>query len=312
MAQMRVSSEGLPMTPPQWRIGECVVHRIDELALSGMESLLPKATPDVVGEVGWLQPPHTDGNADLLGSVHAFAIEIDGRRIVVDTGVGNGKTRALADFDHLDTPFPQRLENAGFAPETVDLVITTHLHTDHVGWNTRWEGQRWAPNFPNARYLVSRTEFDYWTGVELGSARHVFADSVHPVRDAGLLDLVDVDPDGEIGPPRDGDPGNEIVPGVSLVPVPGHTPGQVAVRIDSAGSSAVITGDTVHHPVQLAHPGVCSTPDVDPEQAARTRRALLAELADTDTLLFGSHFAPPTAGLVRSDGAGFRLAAAAS
>jgi glyoxylase-like metal-dependent hydrolase (beta-lactamase superfamily II) len=182
----------------------------------------------------------------------------------------------------------------------VDLVILTHLHTDHVGWNTYAHEGAWAPTFPNARYLTVRAEWDYWAGAYLEEARRqMFRDSVHPVRDAGLLDLVDVP-----------DEGTDIAPGIHLLPTPGHTPGHVAVKLHSHAATALITGDCVHHPVQMLRPDIGSCADVDPVQAQDTRRGLLASLADTDTLVLGTHFPPPTDGLVVSDGGSYRFAPA--
>ncbi len=297
------SSSSVPVLPddaPRWAVGDAVVHRIDEVILPPETGpwLLPSATPQLVERAPWLTPSFADEAGNLHIAVHTFAIEIDGLRVLVDTGIGNRKTRANPAWHDLRTSYLDRLIAAGFEPEAVDLVILTHLHTDHVGWNTvPGADGGWRPTFPSARYLTSRREYDYWAGAELeGARRTMFEDSVHPVRDAGLLDLTDVPADGA-----------EVIPGVTLVPAPGHTPGQVSVEITSAGERAVITGDCVHHPVQLAHPGVVSSADVDTDQAARTRHDLLARLADTDTLLFGSHFAPPTAGLVRTDGDAYRL-----
>ncbi|MEU8523781.1 MBL fold metallo-hydrolase [Streptomyces sp. NPDC048577] len=291
----------LPRTPaatggaPRWSVGDAVVHRIDELVLPPETGpwLIPKATPDLVAQVPWLAPDFADSRGTLHLAVHSFAVETGGLRVLVDTGVGNGKSRANPAWDNLDTPYLDHLTSAGFAPESVDIVILTHLHTDHVGWNTRLsDGGRWEPTFPHARYLVSRAEADHWSGAELDeSRRRMLSDSVDPVRDSGQLELVDVPAEGV-----------DVAPGLRLLPTPGHTPGQVAVHLHSAGHSAVITGDCIHHPVQMAHADLCSSVDVDPEQASRTRRSLLARLAGTDTLLLGSHFAPPTAGFVRSEG----------
>jgi glyoxylase-like metal-dependent hydrolase (beta-lactamase superfamily II) len=284
---------------PAWTVGEIVVRRIDEVELAPETGawLLPGATPEVVAGHPWLQPDFAGADRALRLASHSFAVEAGGLRILVDTGVGNGKDRANPAWHRLDTDYLRRLERAGFAPEAVDLVVLTHLHTDHVGWNTRREGGAWVPTFPNARYLADRAEWDHWASAEMdGPRRQMFRDSVHPVAEHGLLDLVDVPADGL-----------EIAPGVTLVPAPGHTPGQVAVRLGSGGAAAVITGDCIHHPVQLAEPGIHSHVDIDPARAGETRRELLAALADTDTLLLGSHFPPPTAGLVRSDGAAYRL-----
>ena len=283
---------------PQWEIGDAMVCRVDELAVSGLADwLLPQATPELVAGTDWLRPSFADDQGGLLGSVHTFAVRIGDLRVLVDTGVGNDKTRPIPFFDHLDTPFLERLTRAGFAPPTVDMVINTHLHMDHIGWNTRLEGGRWVPTFPNARYLVAHAERDYWTEADLEPARRqMFIDSVDPLTETGQLDPVEVPPEGV-----------EVAPGLRLLPTPGHTPGQVAVQLHSAGRSALITGDCMHHPVQLAHPDLCSAVDVDSRQAVRTRRALLAELAGSDTLVLGSHFPSPTAGRVRPDGDGYRL-----
>ncbi|MGK5638183.1 MBL fold metallo-hydrolase [Streptomyces sp. URMC 126] len=294
-----------PAAPASWQVGEVRVHRVDETVLPPDTGpwLLPDATPGVTAEVPWLRPDFTAPNGAPLLSSHTFAFETGGRRVLVDTGIGNGKSRANPAWHRLDTDYAHRLTAAGFPPDSVDLVVLTHLHTDHVGWNTRAAADgSWVPTFPNARYVTSRTEWDYWAG-RWGdmeeSRRRMFHDSVHPIRDAGLLDLLDV----QDGPAV-------LAPGLRLLPTPGHTPGHVALELRSGGSSAVVTGDCVHHPVQLARPHITSCVDTDPGQAARTRRALLASLAGTDALLLGTHFPPPTAGRVTADGAGYRLAPA--
>ncbi|POX37449.1 MBL fold metallo-hydrolase [Streptomyces sp. Ru73] len=289
------------MPDPIWTLGDLTVHRIDETELPPETGpwLLPGATPDVVAAAPWLRPDFARPDHRLRLASHSFALRAGGLRILVDTGIGNGKDRANPAWHHLDTDYLTRLEQAGFPPDSIDLVVLTHLHTDHVGWNTRYRDGAWVPTFPHARYLVAREEWAYWSGVELDAARRqMFSDSVHPVRDHGLLDQVDVPATG-----------TEIAPGVTLVPTPGHTPGQVAVRLTDGGRSALITGDCIHHPVQLNRPGLASCVDIDPDLAVRTRRDLLASLAGSDTLVLGSHFPPPTAGVVRRDGSGYRLVA---
>lgn len=285
---------------PTWAVGDLTVHRIDEVHLPPETGpwLLPGATPQVVSQVPWLRPDFADEQRVLRLASHSFAIDVNGLRVLVDTGIGNGKQRANPAWDNLNSDYLSRLTEAGFSPETVDLVVLTHLHTDHVGWNTLADGASWAPTFPNARYLTSRTEWDYWADVDMDEARHqMFRDSVHPIKDAGLLDLVDVPLQGA-----------DITPGVRLRATPGHTPGQVAVELSSHGESALVTGDCIHHPVQLAHPDLGSCVDIDPAAAARTRRELLGSLSGTRTLLLGSHFPPPTAGHVIPEGDSYRLA----
>ncbi|MEU1486902.1 MBL fold metallo-hydrolase [Streptomyces sp. NPDC005752] len=288
---------------PTWSVGDVAIRRVDEIHLPPQTGpwLLPGAGPEVVARAHWLRPDFADEQSVLRLASHSFAVEVNGLRVLVDTGIGNGKQRANPAWHNLDTDYLGRLTQAGFAPETVDLVVLTHLHTDHVGWNTRERGDSWVPTFPNARYLATRTEWDYWAGVDMDEARcQMFRDSVHPIRDAGLFDLVDVPAEG-----------TEIVPGVRLLPTPGHTPGQVAVEVRSHGESALITGDCIHHPVQLAHPGLGSCVDIDTGEAATTRQRILRSLSGTRTLLLGSHFPPPTGGRVVPQDNAYRLVPAA-
>ncbi|MBQ0878815.1 MULTISPECIES: MBL fold metallo-hydrolase [Streptomyces] len=288
------------MQTPSWTVGDTTVHRIDETLLPPATGpwLLPGATPEVVTRQDWLRPDFADDDGVLRLGSHSFALTTGGLRVVVDTGIGNGKTRANPAWHDLRTDYPLRLTAAGFPPDTVDLVILTHLHTDHVGWNTTRTDDGWVPTFPNARYVVSRAERDFWAGYAMDEPRRqMFRDSVHPVEDAGLLDAVEVPAEG-----------TDLAPGLRLLPTPGHTPGHVAVRVGGPGGGALVTGDCVHHPVQLAHPALGSCVDIDPALAASTRRSLLASLAGTDTLVLGTHFPPPTAGRVVADGDAYRLA----
>ncbi|WP_049653927.1 MBL fold metallo-hydrolase [Kitasatospora sp. MY 5-36] len=290
----------MPNTPtPSWTVGDLTVHRVDEVPLPPATGpwLLPDATPELVAGQDWLRPDFADADGVLRLDSHSFAVVVDGLRVLVDTGIGNGKQRANPAWHDLRTDYPERLAAAGFPPDSVDLVVLTHLHADHVGWNTRQVDGAWEPTFPGARYLTTRAEREFWAGYPMDEARaQLFRDSVLPVERAGLLDLVDVPAEGL-----------RIVPGLRLLPTPGHTPGHVAVELTSRGRTALITGDCLHHPVQLAHPAIGACVDIDPRQSAATRRALLASLAGTDTLLLGTHFAPPTAGHVLADGEAYRL-----
>ncbi|GGR71343.1 MBL fold metallo-hydrolase [Streptomyces eurythermus] len=289
-----------PTAVPSWTVGDLLVHRVDEVLLPPATGpwLLPGATPDLVAGQDWLRPHFADDAGVLRLDSHSFAFTVGGRRVLVDTGIGNGKERANPAWHDLDTDYLERLTAAGFPPDSVDLVILTHLHADHVGWNTRKVNGEWVPTFPNARHLTSRTEREFWAGYAMDEPRRqMFRDSVIPVERAGLLDLVDVPAEGA-----------RIVPGLRLIPTPGHTPGHLSVELTSRGQTALITGDCVHHPVQLAHPAVGACVDIDPERSEATRRSLLGALAGTGTLVLGTHFAPPTAGRVVPQGGAYRLA----
>jgi glyoxylase-like metal-dependent hydrolase (beta-lactamase superfamily II) len=221
----------------------------------------------------------------VFGSIHSFVIESDNRRIIIDTCVGNDKERTIKAWNLLHGPFLADLALAGFPADTIDTVLCTHLHVDHVGWNTRLAEGRWVPTFRNARYLFGRREWEHW---ESEAAEHrdgdVIGDSVRPIVDAGLAELVAMD--------------QVLTPEVRLEPTPGHTPGHVSVRISSRGEEAVITGDLMHHPLQCAEPDLANNFDVDAAAARRTRRDFLARYCNRPVLVLGTHFAPPTGGWV--------------
>ena len=276
-----------------WVIGDVTVKRIVEIeSLGGSRFILPQATPEAVRAIGWLAPQFADEAGKLKMSIHALLIEAPGRRIIVDTCIGNDKVRDVPAWSGLKTGFLEDLARAGAPRETVDTVLCTHLHVDHVGWNTMKVDDRWVPTFPNARYLIARSEFEHWQTTERDAdpERTPFHDSVRPVFEAGLVDLVPLD--------------HIICPEVSLEPTLGHTPGHVSVRIRSKGEEALITGDFTHHPCQLAHPEWASSFDFDPQASTQTRLRVYQEMAASGALMIGTHFAPPTAGrVVRRDGA---------
>ena len=299
---MRTPSASKPDVPaslPFWAVGDVTVHRIDELLLppSTGRWLLPGATADMVTREDWLHPDFADQEGILQIDSHSFALVVGGLRVLVDTGIGNGKTRANPAWHNLRTDHLERLTDAGFPPDLVDLVILTHLHTDHVGWNTHEVHGEWLPTFPNAHYITSVTERKFWAGYDMDEPRRqMFRDSVIPIEEAGLLNLVDVPAVG-----------TSVAPGLRLLPTPGHTPGHIAVQVSSGNETALITGDCIHHPVQLAHPGIGSCVDINPDQAEATRRSLLGSLVGTRTLVLGTHFPPPTAGHVVARQGAYRL-----
>ncbi|WP_419846176.1 MBL fold metallo-hydrolase [Candidatus Poriferisocius sp.] len=236
----------------------------------------------------WLRPYFLDDEGNMPLSIHALVLESEGQTIMVDTCIGNRPIEMVPQMSHLGEGFLDELAAAGFEPGDIDIVLCTHLHFDHVGWNTILVDGEWVPTFPNARYLFNRTEYEYWDSGAEGAAI-TFGDAVRPVLDAGLADLVDSD--------------HQVTGEISLEPSPGHSPGHVSVRISSAGHEAVITGDLVHHPVQFSAPEWVMTADDDPARASETRKAFRERYADSGILIFGTHFAGPSCGhLSNADG----------
>ena len=280
-----------------WKIGDVTVTRIVEMETSGgTRFLLPQATYEAIRDIPWLTPHFAEESGKLKMSIHALVVETPTRRIIVDTCIGNDKQREMEPWSNLQTTFLTDLKAAGFAPDTIDTVLCTHLHVDHVGWNTTLVDGRWVPTFPKARYLIGRAEYDYWRGEEEGvedTAKSYFHDSVKPVWDAGLVDLVETD--------------HKVCDEVSLEPTLGHTPGHVSIRIRSKGEEALITGDFTHHPCQMARPEWAAEVDYDKAASTETRRRVYGALAGTRTLVIGTHFAAPTAGHIVRDGAGLRF-----
>lgn len=273
--------------PLSWQVGDITIHRVLEGVLPPETGrwLLPDATAELVAGVDWLREPWTDDDMALRLASQSFLIEADDRRILVDAGIGNGKQRDNPAWHQMRSDFLERLHHTGNTEDQVDTVVLTHLHTDHVGWCTHEVDGQWAPTFAHARHVVTRAEWDFWAGRELEPPRQqMFDDSVVPVHDAGLIDVVD---------PRAGV--HHVTDGVTLSPSPGHTPGHVTVRVRSRGETAVITGDAVHHPVQVAVPEITSCVDIEPAQAVRSRRELLDEAVRDGHLVLGTHFPGPVA-----------------
>lgn len=280
----------------KWQIGDVTITKVIELeATGGTRFILPQATPEAVLGIEWMKPHFMSDEGRLKMSIHALVVEAGGMRIVVDTCLGNDKQgRHVPTWNALKLPFLERMTEAGFPRESIDVVMCTHLHVDHVGWNTMLVDGKWVPTFPNARYLMARPEFEYWRQEKDHDEQvAVFDDSVRPVFDAGLVDLVETD--------------HRLCDEVSLVPTVGHTPGHVSVSIESQGQKALITGDFCHHPCQMAHPEWAATVDFDQEQSTRTRREVFERLAGTSTLVIGTHFAGCSSGRVVKYGDAYRL-----
>ena len=278
----------------RWKIGDVTITRAVEMeTLSKATFVLKDGTPENIRTVPWLRPHFASPDGKVIMSVHAFVIESPGHRMVVDTCIGNDKRRAFPGWNMLQLPFLADLEKAGFARDSIDRVLCTHLHVDHVGWNTMLSAGKWVPTFPRARYLIGRKEWEHWSKASEPDTRELLDDSVRPIFDAGLADLVESDV--------------RITDEVRLEPTPGHTPGHHSVRISSRGEEAVITGDLMHHPVQMAHPEWGSHFDFNFEEAIATRRAFLERYGGKPVLVLGTHFATPSAGRIVRDGGAWRL-----
>lgn len=247
-----------------------------------------------------LSPDHVDfAGGNLLLSLHSFLLRIGGLTILIDTCVGEHKPRPRrADWnERTGSGYLTRLAAAGVAPEDVDIVMCTHLHADHVGWNTRLEGGRWVPTFPKARYLIGAAELAHWQAEEArapGAANHgSYVDSVLPVIEAGQMERVE--------------DGFSLGRSMTITGLAGHAPGQIGLDLDCGSSGHVhFCGDAFHSPVQVYRPDWSSRFCHDPAMAAALRTRLLAEAAEDDTLLLPAHLRNAFGMRVRRDGEGFR------
>lgn len=250
---------------------------------------------EIDAEMAWMSPSYFDGPADaFVLSVHSYLCRTPDKTVIIDCGAGNNKQNRRSDmWNDGRWPYFENLEAAGFRPEDVDLVLLTHLHVDHVGQCTRKAEDGWTPTFPNARYVCSERDLDnleHRVATKEDQYRFVYADSVKPVLDAGLVDVVPMD--------------QGIDDQISFAPAPGHTPGQVYVRLTSNGATAMATGDVLHHPIQARHPGWNSRACEQQDVAKETRRAFLETHAETDLVVLPAHFFPCR---VARDGNAFRF-----
>jgi len=286
-------------------IGRFTVTRIEEMLTPGFDPafLFPDYDASVLtahpllASAAFFDAP----TGRLMSSMQSWLVRGDGHVILVDAGCGNGKTRsapAFRRFHDLDLPFLERLAAAGVQPGDVTHVVNTHLHVDHVGWNTELRDGVWTPTFPNARYVWGRLETEHWLDPARGlaaqpEAAEVLADSVRPVIAAGRVTLLD-----------DGD---TVVPGMRVRHAPGHTAGQLEVWLESDGHSAVFSADVLHQPMQVYRPAWNSRFCELPEVARVIRDRLLADAAARNAVVFPSHFGAPHAGRIARDAEGYHF-----
>ncbi|MCW2349958.1 MULTISPECIES: MBL fold metallo-hydrolase [unclassified Sphingobium] len=290
------------MTPQT--LGRMTISRVMEMeSAMPLAMIFPQVTADdLAGLAQWYRDDSLTGDPAtslVTLSMHSFVVQLDGQNILIDSCNGNCKTRSVPDIHMLDTPYLENLAKLGLRPQDIHMVLCTHLHMDHVGWNTRLENGRWVPTFPNARYIFGKRDYDHWsTQQDIPPHREAYEDSVLPVVEAGLADIVDTDD------PRAAF--KEIGDGVWLEPAYGHSPGSCLVHAQGGGAAATFWGDVIHHPVQLLRPDLPLMFDDDGDAAAQVRQSLLARLADTDTLCCPAHFRGNSVGHVRSDGDAYR------
>ncbi len=283
-----------------WRVGSATVTRVEEQL--GPASFPPEQyfsgfEPELLQRhLGWLVPHHyRPETRQIVTSVHAWLIRTPRHVVLLDCCAGNHKERPwLPRFHRLQTPFLQRLAAAGVAPEQVDFVLCTHLHADHIGWNTCLRDGRWVPTFPNARYLFGRREFEqndpqrHPEGADADARRIAWADSVLPVLEGGQALLVD--------------PPHAIDDLLTVEAAPGHTPGHVLLKLKAPGGGAVFCGDALHHPLQVVAPHWNSRFCECADEARATRLRLLEDCAAEGTLLLPTHFGAPHAARVARPG----------
>jgi len=280
-----------------FKAGDLTIHRIIEQEstfLSALE-MLPTLTPEVLAENrAWMQAAKAlDANDVLVLCFQSYVVKTPHHTILIDSCIGNDKPRPQRPKWNMktDDTYMRALSAAGISVGDIDYVMCTHLHVDHVGWNTRLENGRWVPTFPKARYVFGKTEFDYWVETHAKTPVPAIGDSVMPIVEAKRHEVV----------------GDEAAIGdhVRILPTPGHTPGHSAFRLGRGKDDAVFAGDLIHSPLQARYPEMSMKFDVDQAAAAKTRRSFLERYCDTDTLCCTAHFPSPSAGRIKRKGNGF-------
>jgi glyoxylase-like metal-dependent hydrolase (beta-lactamase superfamily II) len=277
--------------------GDLDIRRIIEQETTFLPALdmLPGLTPDRLAEnKPWMKKAGAiDDNDVLILCFQSYVVKTPHHTILIDSCIGNDKPRPLRPKWNMktDDTYMRGLKEAGVSVGDIDFVMCTHLHVDHVGWNTRLENGRWVPTFPKARYVFAKGEFDYWTEQNANTPVPPFGDSVLPIVEAKRAEIVGND--------------HQIGDHVRILPTPGHTPGHVAFTFGKAKDVAVFSGDLMHSPLQARYPELSAKFDVDQALAAATRRNFLERYCDTDTLCCTAHFPSPSSGKIRRSGSGF-------
>jgi glyoxylase-like metal-dependent hydrolase (beta-lactamase superfamily II) len=275
--------------PAPIKIGNATIHRIVEQEGPFFDALpfFPTMTKEFLDENrGWLQPRFLDANDKLILCIQSYVVQTPHHTIMIDTCVGNHKPRPTRNFWNMmnSDRYEKNLAASGLSVNDIDFVMCTHLHGDHVGWNTRLENGRWVPTFPRARYVFADRELAYWTKRQQDdpAACPWIVDSVLPIVAANRIDIV-----------KSAHAFNDLV---TLIPTPGHTIDHYSVRVGRPGADAIITGDMIHSPLQARFPELGMMADYDSKQAGQSRRALFGQVCDTSTLMCTAHFPSPSTG----------------
>jgi glyoxylase-like metal-dependent hydrolase (beta-lactamase superfamily II) len=285
--------------------GKFTIHRVieEEGPLFDPLTFFPKLTPELLQEnKPWLEQSGAldPASGRMVLCIQSYVVRTPRHTILIDSCVGNDKQRPALALWHLkkSDAYMRNLAAAGFGVDDIDIVMCTHLHVDHVGWNTRLENGRWVPTFPKARYMFSEREFAYWNAEHAKTPNEVLVDSVLPIVAAGRADLVRSD--------------HVLDDDVRLMPTPGHTPDHYAVRFGAGADGAVMSGDLMHSPLQARYPELSMRVDTDQAHSALTRRAFLEEQCEAGALVCTAHFPSPSMGRFSRWGEGFRFNAAAT
>ena len=277
--------------------GDLTIHRLIEQETTFLPALdlFPGLTADVLAENrAWMkQAKAIDDNDVLILCFQSYIVKTPHHTILIDSCIGNNKPRPTRPKWNMktDDTYMRSLKAAGISVDDIDYVMCTHLHVDHVGWNTRLENGRWVPTFPKARYVFAKGEYDYWTEQHAKAELPAFGDSVLPIVEAKKAEIVGHD--------------FSIGDHVRLLPTPGHTPGHVAFTFGRGKDDAVFSGDLMHSPLQTRYPDLAPKFDVDPVQAVATRRSFMERYCETDTLCCTAHFPSPSVGKIHRKGNAF-------
>jgi glyoxylase-like metal-dependent hydrolase (beta-lactamase superfamily II) len=280
-----------------FKAGEATIHRIIEMEVGFTPALefLPNLTKEMLDENrSWMHPAALDANDNLVLCFQSYVVKAGKHNILIDSCVGNDKDRPARPLWHKkkDDAFMRGLAAAGLTVNDIHFVLCTHLHVDHIGWNTRLENGRWVPTFPNARYIFSKTELDFWLDEAKKTDLPQIVDSVIPIVEAKACDVVTSD--------------HSLNDLITLIPTPGHTIDHYAVTLGKGGKDAVFTGDLIHTPLQALHPELSMRVDYNPAQGVASRTKFLETYCDTSTLCCFAHFPSPSKGYVKRWGNGFK------